>query len=322
LAARSASPRFRAAGWLLAAVVVVLVGRVLLHDLRDLRTHPLPSDPRWSWIALSGVVFLFAHAVLVQTWRSVLGCWDARLSFWSAARIWSVSNLGRYLPGKIWQIGAMGAMARELGVSPIAASGSAILGALVNVIAGFVVALLGGRALLEQSSSGHGGLAIAIVIAATVALLAAPALLPRIAPWIGRVVGRPVETTLPTRAVVYALVGNIVAWLLYGAAFQLFMTGLVGQTAGGYAEYLAAYTISYLLGYLALFAPAGLGVREGAMVTVLTYAGLATRPQAALVALASRVWLTLLEVVPGFLFWALAAVRRRPPTTDPSDVPT
>jgi uncharacterized membrane protein YbhN (UPF0104 family) len=100
------------------------------------------------------------------------------------------------------------------------------------------------------------------------------------------------------------------------------MIGLLGGAAGGYAEYLAAYTISYLVGYLALFAPAGLGVREGAMVTVLAYAGLATRPQAALVALASRVWLTLLEVVPGFLFWAHAAVRRRPPTTDPSDVPT
>jgi hypothetical protein len=306
----------------LAVVVVVLVGRVLLRDLRELRAHPLAVDPRWATIALSGAVFLAAHAVLVQTWRSVLGCWDARLPFWTAARIWSVSNLGRYLPGKVWQIGAMGAMARDVGVSPVAASGSAILGTLVNVIAGFVVALLGGRALLERSSNGHGTLAIAFVVLAAAALLAAPMLLPKLAPWIGRVAGRPVAARLPTRAVVYALLGNVVAWLLYGAAFQLFMVGLLGAAAGGYAEYLAAYTISYLVGYLALFAPAGIGAREGAMVTVLAYAGLATRPQAALVALASRVWLTLLEVVPGFLFWAHAAVRRPPPTTDPSDVPT
>ena len=295
---------------------------MLWRDLLELRSHPVPIAPDWTTIARSGVVFLAAHAVLVQTWRSVLGCWDARLPFWTAARIWSVSNLGRYLPGKIWQIGAMGAMARDVGVSPIAASGSAILGTLVNILAGFVVALLGGRALLERSSNGHGTLAIAFVLLAAAALLAAPALLPRLAPWIGRVAGRPVSVRLPTRAVVYALLGNLVAWLIYGAAFRLFMIGLLGGAAGGYAEYLAAYTISYLLGYLALFAPAGIGVREGAMVTVLVYAGLATRPQAALVALASRVWLTLLEVVPGFLFWAQAAVRRRPPTIDHSDVPT
>ena len=304
---------------MLAVVVVVLVGRVLLRDLRELRAHPLAVSPSWATIALSGAVFLVAHCVLVQTWRSVLACWEARLPFWTAARIWSVSNLGRYLPGKI---GAMGAMARDVGISPIAASGSAILGTLVNLVAGFVVALIGGRALLERSSNGHGTMAVAFVALAAAALLSAPAVLPRLAPIVGRLSGRPVTARLPVRAVIYALIGNVLAWLIYGAAFRLFMTGLLGATAGGYPAYLAAYTISYLVGYLALFAPAGIGAREGAMVTVLAYAGLATRPEAALVALASRVWLTLLEVVPGFLFWAQAAVRRRPPTTDPSDVPT
>lgn len=301
---------------------MALVGRVLLHDLRALREHPTAVMPHWGAVALSGLVFLGAHAVLVQTWRSVLGCWDARLPFVTAARIWSVSNLGRYLPGKIWQIGAMGAMARDAGVSPIAASGSAILGTLVNVVAGFAVALVGGRALLERSSSGHGGLAVAFVVLGVGALLAAPVLLPRLGPSLGRIARRPVEARLPVRAVLYALAGNVAAWLLYGAAFGLFMTGVLGRDAGGYAEYLAAYTISYLVGYLALFAPAGIGVREGAMVTVLVYAGLATRPEAALVALASRVWLTLLEVVPGFLFWAFAAARRRPHAIDHSDAPT
>jgi uncharacterized membrane protein YbhN (UPF0104 family) len=92
--------------------------------------------------------------------------------------------------------------------------------------------------------------------------------------------------------------------------------------SGGYAEYLAGYTISYISGDLAIEAPAGIGVREGFMVKVLTYAGLTTAPQAALVALTSRVWLTLLEVVPGFVFWTHAAMNRRPPTRDPSDVPT
>ena len=313
---------FRLAGWVLAAVVIALVGRRLVGDVAQLRAHPLPAAPQWGLIALSGVVFLCAHSILVQTWRSMLGCWDATLPFWSAARVWSVSNLGRYLPGKIWQIGAMGAMSRELGVSPIAASGTAILGTLVNVLAGFVVALLGGRALLEQSSQGRGAIAVLIVVLATVLLVAAPMLLPRVAPLIGRIARRPVEATLPARAVAYALIGNVLAWLLYGAAFQLFVRGLLGETAGGYAEYLAAYTISYLLGYLALFAPAGLGVREVAMVTVLTAAGLASAPQAALVALTSRVWLTLLEVVPGFVFWAHNALRRRPQTRDPSDAPT
>jgi hypothetical protein len=310
---------YRVAGWLLAAIVIVIVSRRLAVDLAHLRTQPLPNAPRWGLVALSGAVFLCGHAVLVHTWRSMLECWDARLPFWSAARVWSVSNLARYLPGKIWNIGAMGAMSRELGVSPVAASGSAILSTLVNVLAGLVVALASGRALLERSAPGQGAVALLIVGVATLGLIAAPWVLPRIAPLVARLARRPVDATLPPRAVVYATIGNLAAWLLYGAAFQLFVHGMLGGAPGGYIEYLAAYTISYLAGYLALFAPAGLGVREGAMITVLTYAGLATAPQAALVALTSRVWLTLLEVVPGFLFWAKAATRRRPPTRDPSD---
>ena len=312
----------RILSWILAVAVVLIVGRNLALGLAELRDHPLSRPPRWGIVLLSGAVFLSGHAVLVQTWRSMLACWDARLPFWSTARIWSVSNLARYLPGKIWNIGAMAAMSRDVGVSPVAASGSAILSTLVNLLAGFVVAVVSGRALLERSSHGRGTIAILIVAIASLMLLIAPWLMPRIAPIIARLAGRPVEATLPARAVVYSLIGNLVAWLLYGAAFQLFVLGLLGTLSGGYAEYLAAYTISYIVGYLALFAPAGIGARELAMVTVLTAAALTSAPEAALVVLSSRVWLTLLEVVPGFVFWTHAAVHRRPPTRDPSDVPT
>jgi hypothetical protein len=114
----------------------------------------------------------------------------------------------------------------------------------------------------------------------------------------------------------------VLAWLIYGAAFRLLVHGLLGAAPGVYSEYLAAYTISYLFGYLAFFAPAGVGVREYFMFNVLALAGLASAPQAALVTIASRIWLTLLEITPGFLFWAHHRARRRLPTIDASDAQT
>ena len=312
----------RGAGWILAAYVLARVGTSLAHGLTELRDTPLRSEPRWGWIALSGVIFLLAHTVLVETWRTVLSCWNERLPFWSAARVWSVSNLGRYVPGKIWQIGAMGAMARELDVSPIAASGSALLGTLVNITAGFVVALVSGRALLLQRLPDHlRTLTIVAVIGACIALMLAPVVIPRVAPLVARSLGRTIETTLPARAVIYSLIGNVLAWLIYGAAFQLFVAGVLGSAAGGYVTYLAAYTSSYLIGYIFLFAPAGVGFRETAMLEFLQRAGLATHPEAALITVTSRIWLTLLEVMPAIFFWAHHRMRRSP-TTDPSDVPT
>ncbi len=276
----------------------------------------MPSRPGWGNIAASGVLFLCAHAVLVQTWRSVLSCWDQRLPFWGAARIWSVSNLGKYVPGKVWQIGAMSAMSRGLGVSPIAASAAAILGAIVNVIAGFVISLACGRVLLEKTHPGWSSAATLIVSVSLTGLLLAPVLVPRLAPVLARLVGRRLDTTLPVRAVVYSLIGNVIAWLIYGAAFQLLMIGLLGSATGDYAAYLAAYTISYLGGYLAFFAPAGVGVREYLMGRVIEAAMLGTAPQAALIMIVSRVWLTLLEVTPAFIFWTHHRLQPSPTTID------
>jgi hypothetical protein len=62
-----------------------------------------------------------------------------------------------------------------------------------------------------------------------------------------------------------------------------------------------AFAAAYVLGYLALFAPAGLGVREGFLVAFLTPtlgAG-----GAALAAVTSRVWTTVVEVIPAAAFW-------------------
>ena len=55
------------------------------------------------------------------------------------------------------------------------------------------------------------------------------------------------------------------------------------------------------------------------MLSALTYGGLAAAPQAALVTISSRIWLTLLEVTPGFLFWALYRAHHRTMTTDLPD---
>ena len=321
LATARRSTILRIAGGLAAIVVVWQVGRQLAGQLRALAAHPIATHPHWALVAASGALFLLAHATLVESWRTVLSCWDARLPFWSAARIWSVSNLGKYLPGKVWQIGAMGAMARELHVSPLAASGSAILGALVNILAGLVVGVVAGRDLLQPLLGGRASAAYAAIAVSLALLVAAPWAVPRVAPLIARLVRRPLAIALPARAVVYSLVGNLTAWLIYGAAFQLFVAGILGHATGGYLHYLAAYTISYVFGYLLLFAPAGLGVREWAMNSVLISAALMTAPEAALVTVLSRVWLTLLEVTPGFLFWALHAARR-PPSPELSDVPT
>src|SRR5207245_1830584 len=87
----------------------------------------------WAPILLSGVLVFAAYALLIQTWRVMLASWDKPLSFGSATRIWFVSNLGKYLPGKVWQIAALSVLAQQEGVSAVAATGSALIVNLANI---------------------------------------------------------------------------------------------------------------------------------------------------------------------------------------------
>jgi hypothetical protein len=91
--------------------------------------------------------------------------------------------------------------------------------------------------------------------------------------------------------------------LLYGVAFWLFARGITPRATGNASSYIAVYTGSYLAGYLALFAPGGVGVREAVLVIAMPKFDLASAPDAAVIAITSRLWLTILEILPGLLLF-------------------
>jgi hypothetical protein len=267
----------------------------------------------WAWVALSGVIFLGTYGVLIETWREMLRAWRSSLSFVSAMRIWAKSNLGRYVPGKVWQIGAMAFMAERARVSPIAATGSAVLNTIVNIATGFVVVAALGWRLFDLPFAGGKRAAMILIALGAVGLAVLPLVLPWLLRTVKRLTGRELSVgPLPASAIGVAIVGNVVAWILYGLAFAAFARGILGETHGSLTGYIAVYALSYLVGYLVLLAPAGVGVREASMIALLPAARLADPGQAAILAVTSRLWLTVLEIAPGAFFLGLDGLRRRP----------
>ena len=300
-----------------AAFVVVVFGWggwILADHWREVRDAGPRLRLAWGPVLGATAIVFGTYALLVQLWRVVLTHWNARLGFVDAARIWSIANLGRFVPGRVAQIGAMAYLARERGVSPVAAAGSSVLNTLINIAAGAAVALAAGGRELDRLYPGAADVAVVLLAVAAAALVALPWLLPRAVALASRVLRRPsaATVTMPAAAVWLTAAGNGAAWVLYGLAFQLFTAGVLGEARGATAGYLAAYAASYIVGYLVIFAPGGLGAREISLTASMVGLGLATLPEATLVALTSRLWLTVTEVVPGLLFLAHAAVRRAP----------
>jgi glycosyltransferase 2 family protein len=271
------------------------------------------ARPRWRLILGSCALVLFSRLILVQTWRQVVQAWGEQLSFADGARIWFVSNIGTYVPLKVWAIAAMGTLATEAGVSPVAAVGSSLVVQLVNLLTGLGVFAAAGAHVIRLP----GGTTAGIVSLAALVLLT-PWLVPLAVRTLNRVSKRQFAVPrLPPAAIWWAGAGTAVAWVLYGVAFQWFASGISGDaTAGTTGDWIALFIGPYLAGFVAVFSPGGLGVRELAMDRMLKDSGLAVGAAAALLVVASRVWLTILDLTPGVLFLLLRPAARR---VSPSD---
>lgn len=303
-----------------AAVLLYYIGRELGRRWSDFRSIPLDTDIAPGTILVSGAIVLGAYALLVQTWRILLAGTGASLRFWTAARIWSISNLWRYVPGKVWQIGAMGALAQREQVSPIAAAGTAIVSTILNIATGIAMVLLLGWRSLEEWNAGAHPVAIGLLVAAVLGLAAMPYVLPRLSAAAAQMTGRDVRITAPPRwAIAVATGGNLLSWILYGVAFQWLARGLLGEASAPAWQYIAVFAASYVVGYLFLFIPGGIGPREAVMMYLLTSLSMAHPKEAALLTAGSRIWLTFLELVPGFVFLAYGRLRRPPQLTNGTD---
>ena len=301
------------AQWLLAAIVVGFAVRELARQWQGVA--PALEGLRLDWLPVlaSGALVIATYLLLIEAWRATLRVWSESLPFADAARIWFFSNLGKYVPGKVWQIAAMGALAQKRGVSATAAIGSSLLVNLVSVLAGFAVIAVtaAGRvgAVVGAQSTGGGErsaqlMVVGVAIAGAVALGLAPVAVPRLAVLAARMTGRPLAIPrVPPKAVWVAAGSTVASWLAYGVAFFLFARGITPRVTGNALSYIAVYTGSYLAGYLALFAPGGVGIREAAIVIAMPKFGLASAADAAVIAITSRLWLTILEILPGLLLF-------------------
>jgi uncharacterized membrane protein YbhN (UPF0104 family) len=252
---------------LVTLAVVAFVGRALARNWDQFRSLHVTLTIGPGWIAGSVLMVLLTYVMQVESWRRILAGWGQRLGFRAAARVWSLANLGRYVPGKVWSVAGLVLQAISLG------TGVAVVAAVAPASA-------------PPLRLAAAGLAAVLTIAVLV--------WPRTARRIGRLVNAtaPLEPLRPL-AVLTAAVLTVLSWGTYGAAFWMLTRGLVPDTPLPLTAAIGAFTLGYILGVLALFAPGGVGVRELVLIGLL--APFLGSGGAVAVSVASRLLLTVLE---------------------------
>src|SRR3989442_7360545 len=139
------SPGSQARGWLWAVqglvtvAVVALVARSIGRNWAEFRSLHAVLTIKPVWIAGSALAVSASYAMHIESWRQILLGWGQRIAFGAAARTWSLANLGRYVPGKVWSVAGLVVLAQRAGVQMAPAAASAFVSQALAVGTGAAV---------------------------------------------------------------------------------------------------------------------------------------------------------------------------------------
>jgi glycosyltransferase 2 family protein len=307
-AVRRSSWRRTAVSTVLVLVVVAAFGWALHGQWDDIveqlkRQHPAVVVAALL-VALAGVFMSFL------LWRGTLVVLGSSLPRRPAARLFFLTQLGKYLPGAVWPVLAQMRMGRDLGV-PRQRMGLAFLLTLgLSTLVGILVSVAALPALLQAEGR--------VVL---LGLLAVPVLLALLVPRVLnglleralRLLRRPgLEMPLSGRDMTRGVGWAIAFWIVYGGHVWVLAVGLGADPWRTLPVAIGGFAIAFSLGPLLVVLPAGAGVREAVMVLLL-HSVLSTS-EATAVALTSR---GILMATDGLLALAAGVTRRGLGATQP-----
>jgi uncharacterized membrane protein YbhN (UPF0104 family) len=247
-------------------------------------------------LAVSTALLVAGTFCSMLSWRAVLADLGSPLRPRHAGEIFFVGQLGKYLPGSLWPVLAQMELAKEHGVPR---KRSAVT-ALVAIAYGLTSAGIVAAATLPWAAAGSlGRYRYVFLVPIAGLLLLVPPVFNRLAGVALRLLRRPpMERGVSARGTTHALAWGVAQWLLWGLALWVLARGVPGAHGRVLAISTGAYALAWTAGFLVVVAPAGAGVRELALVTLLTSS--IGHPGALGVALLARLLTTFAD-----LFWGL-----------------
>ena len=279
--------------------VIVLTGIVgyLAWQIFSGRAAVESVTLQWDGLSLAGALIsgLIAYQCLFLGWVMLLrraGYFEVgQLGLYT--RIWWVSYLYRYVPGKVLLLVERARMGSAVGIPPVAGAALTIIETLFAILAGSTVSLL--AVSYYAGIYDHLFFGVVFLSVGTVFLFPSGYRLFCGLPIIKTRYPELQSVALRSQDVLIGVVPYILHYLLLGTSFFLVSRSLQLFSWSALPGLCGIYALSHVISLVALIAPGGLGVREGALAVQL---GLLVPPGVAeALAIGVRVWFTLIELI-------------------------
>ena len=265
-----------------------------------------PADYLASFLAAAAGLFLFW-----ASWLAILNGLGTRMPHRDSQTIYFAAQLGKYVPGGVWQAVIQTRLGQRNGVPR-----SAMLTCYALWAAS--ACAVGGAFSVFILTNSRVQIPLPVLVGCVVAaLLLVPIALhdrglPHLVSWFFAKSGRELpELRVESTSARLSVAFSAATWLIFGL-HAWFLARPLGASLSDLPLVIGAFALAFVAGVLAVPLPAGAGLREA--VLVLTLGVVIGRPSAITVALMSRLIMILAELllasltgVPGAIRWARAA---------------
>jgi hypothetical protein len=275
----------RIVGIIIALVSIGYVGRAIVQN-QIWQTNTASLTQIIGVAILGGSVYAVINVILSGGWWQILVNQGVVTPFRQSHRIYSRSQIAKYIPGNVFHYGSRHVLGTMAGIGQANLIASAALEANRMIVAAVLLSALGLRNWAVAVAAG-------IVIDGFV---------------MRRIRKTSIAEWLETLKGMAALVG---LYLAFFAACGLILWGIAWVVLGDSASLsvraaMAAYAAAWVVGFVVPGASAGIGVRETLLIVGLT--GLVGGPESVSIALLMRVATVFGDV----LFFASSQVIRQP----------
>jgi uncharacterized membrane protein YbhN (UPF0104 family) len=280
--------------WAIVVTIFVFLGRMVWENWSQVKEASFNFRP--FHLALSTLFFVLWYVTQIWAWYLITVKLGIAISLRETLESWFYSQLGKYLPGKVWLLLGRYYFYESKGKSRGKISIALYLEVVTVLLAAGLLSAIG-TVSFREANAFRSNMEIwwAFLLLIIVFLSLYPKFLQKILNWILILFHKePIILSISYRDISWILLVCILSWIIGGIGFWIFVDSVFAIPSQHILFLTGALALSSTLGLIALFAPSGLGVREGVLVYLLSH--LMPGGVAVIISVLTRIWMTLVEI--------------------------
>ena len=278
-----------------AVIILVFLFKRFFGLLDALQTETISFRP--SWLLISIVLLIVCRASQTFPWFVLYQkiC-HKPVSFLSVWILLQLSELGKYVPGKVGQFVGIVSLCGNLRISKTEAIVSQLMHSIFQCASGILIGIpvlffpASKEVLYNLMVNITDNFLLLICIPIVIGVMATAffILFQKRHLFTKRYLLKGMKTIFSIRMMLPLIGGHLLLWSCLGVAFFLFIKGIYPVYLTQLPIIIGIYPLAWSIGFMSLITPSGLGVREGILSVLLVNC---LPPAAAiLMALLSRLW--------------------------------